>query len=111
MAIRRRRRRTCAFGVHDEARCLARFVTRGIEPADRVRALITITPTDEMVLRKGLPTAFVEQLVQYRAEILAEFDKLLADASRVDLSRRRVSSSGRNCPQLPENRNELTHAL
>lgn len=67
------------FGVRDEAQCLARFVTRGIESPDRVRALITITPGDEMVLRKGLPAAVVEQLVQYRAEILAEFDKLLAN--------------------------------
>lgn len=90
---------------------MAGLVIRGASPIERVREDIRVSASDEGVLRKSLHPLDVRRIVQFRQAIAYEFEKMLANAGQVALRRRRMSDPGRNCPQLPENQNELTHAF
>ena len=87
------------------------MVIRGAQSREATLSLIMLSARDENILRRELHPNDFAQLAQYRREVLKEFEKIIANARQAPLDRRGTSASGRNCPQLPENRNEVTHAF
>jgi hypothetical protein len=108
---RKRRRRTCKASPATDARSLAGMVIRGAQSREATLSLILLSARDENILRRKMQPNDFMQLAQYRREVLEVFEKIIAGDDQAPLGRRRTPASGRNCPQLPENRNELTHAI
>lgn len=73
----------------DEARCLAQFVTRGLEPADQIRDLIRISPSDAEILRSSLHPELLQSLIEYRNAVLREFERLIQPSRPVATRRDR----------------------
>ena len=68
---------------------LAGLVRRGIDSADRLRELISISETDVEQLLKTLHPNSVRHFVRYRAQVLHHFDRLLDDEGFVPRPQRR----------------------
>jgi hypothetical protein len=87
----RRRRRTGVVPDRPalEAEMLAGLVRRGIDSADRLRELISISETDVEQLLKTLHPNSVRHFVRYRAQVRHHFDRLLDDELFVPRPQRR----------------------
>jgi hypothetical protein len=92
-----------------EAKSLAGLVQRNVQPADRVRADIGISASDEKVLLNGLHPFDVQQLVQFRQAVLLEFERLIQASRRVATRRdRKVAFSFGQSKSVKERELKIT---
>jgi hypothetical protein len=88
----------------------ANLVRRGVCTVEDTGRLISIARNEEQELRKLFHPRLVDQLIEYRLQVLTEFEKMLANGTLVPGRRRRMSAARLKCPPQELDRGELSAA-